>query len=162
MQQYIIYSTINSISSHECWTSFVFRATWSPPIFCTSSYFFVAEYLVFLQVDPFFFFLYTLIRYEYLWRIFFFLLTLQRSVLLNIILHIYGSYSMNFYLKGSLLFSERHYRVNSEEEERDISAKRRKKTNEGVARSRGWVIDGRQSVRSWTRRKLIRVGRKFN
>lgn len=109
-----------------------------------------------------FFFLYTLIRYEYLWRIFFFLLTLQRSVLLNIILHIYGSYSMNFYLKGSLLFSERHYRVNSEEEERDISAKRRKKTNEGVARSRGWVIDGRQSVRSWTRRKLIRVGRKFN
>lgn len=109
-----------------------------------------------------FFFLYTLIRYEYLWRIFFFLLTLQRSVLLNIILHIYESYSMNFYLKGSLLFSERHYRVNSEEEERDISAKRRKKTNEGVARSRGWVIDGRQSVRSWTRRKLIRVGRKFN
>ena len=113
-------------------------------------------------IDPFFFFLYTLIRYEYLWRIFFFLLTLQRSVLLNIILHIYESYSMNFYLKGSLLFSERHYRVNSEEEERDISAKRRKKTNEGVARSRGWVIDGRQSVRSWTRRKLIRVGRKFN
>lgn len=94
-----------------------------------------------------------------------FFFSFQRSVLLNIILHIYESYSMNFYLKGSLLFSERHYRVNSEEEERDISAKGRrgeKKQTKGVARSRGWVIDGRQSVRSWTRRKLIRVGRKFN
>lgn len=36
-----------------------------------------------------------------------------------------------------IIFRRLRNDINSEEEERDISAKRRKKTNEGVARSRG-------------------------
>lgn len=44
-------------------------------------------------------------------------------------------------------------------EYREIKEGRKKGGRGG---SRGWVIDGRQSVGSWTRRKLIRVGRKFN
>ncbi|KAG9432295.1 hypothetical protein HZU67_05542 [Apis mellifera carnica] len=45
------------------------------------------------------------------------------------------------------MLNQRHYRVNSEEEERDISAKRRKKTNEGVARSRGLDNESHGPVR---------------